>query len=423
MNAATADSKIAIVGKAWPDLLLGLALAIATAIGTSILTAKIPPVIMGSSYPDIYFSSDISRVLGNMSERDSDHNRTKVHPLSSLILYSLYTPIASVTGMDRIAVSRILSSFAAFVAMGAFYGMLRAAKVRRIDATIFCLLVAVSGFSIFWFAVPETYPWGCASILIALFVIAIGCRIVIPGFWYAIGSAASLSITTTNWMVGILGAWASLRRREAARWTGVAFAIIMFLALIQKAVFPTSGFFLRRLGGETSYVASWDCGGPAATWISFFAHTIVVPNVVPIPDAKIAGKVRLRTQASAPGSGSKWGVPALCCWAFLLAAGIWSLFTVSDLRPLRLTLGLALFGQLLLHTIYGSETFLYAAHYGPLLLATAALATRTKLRPLVLCAAVLLAAFLVLNNSIQFNHAMELIGKLTTVAPTAVVRQ
>src|SRR5207237_7945406 len=69
--------------------------------------------------------------------------------------------------------------------------------------------------------------------------------------------------------------------------------------------------------------------------------------------------------------------------------------------------GLDLVSQLILHVVYGSETFLYSLHFAPLLVVLAALSTLTQARPLALVLASILIVSTGYNNGLQFNKARE----------------
>ncbi|NJR74157.1 MAG: hypothetical protein HC773_11845 [Scytonema sp. CRU_2_7] len=108
-----------------------------------------------------------------------------------------------------------------------------------------------------------------------------------------------------------------------------------------------------------------------------------------------------------------------CCrsflWAGLLALGLWALFSLKQHLKLRIVLGLTLLGQLALHSVVYTETFLYSLHFGPLLVVLAALSTLLKPARLI---ALVLAGTLVLtagvNNVLQFNKATALLTSFTS---------
>jgi hypothetical protein len=115
----------------------------------------------------------------------------------------------------------------------------------------------------------------------------------------------------------------------------------------------------------------------------------------------------LVTQTSTPGSGSIWGLVAVGLWTALLGLGLWGFFATKKYFKLRLVLGLFLLGQLFLHILYGSETFLYALHFIPLLitLATFSLLTPARLVALGLAGALIVCAGI--NNGLQFKQATD----------------
>jgi hypothetical protein len=77
-------------------------------------------------------------------------------------------------------------------------------------------------------------------------------------------------------------------------------------------------------------------------------------------------------------------------------------------RRLRIVLGGTLAGQVLLHMVYGEETFLYTMHVAPLLILAAALATTaTAWRRTILLLAVALTGVAAVGNASQLAIAMK----------------
>lgn len=115
----------------------------------------------------------------------------------------------------------------------------------------------------------------------------------------------------------------------------------------------------------------------------------------------------MSVQHSPIGSSGGWGVAATILWGALIVATLFGLFTSRGDRPLRIVLGATLAGQVLLHLIYGEETFLYALHLAPLLILSAALAVAsTTWRRLILALAVALAIAAAVNNASQLGTAL-----------------
>jgi hypothetical protein len=92
-------------------------------------------------------------------------------------------------------------------------------------------------------------------------------------------------------------------------------------------------------------------------------------------------------------------------WLVLLVIGAWMLIRGRDYPRLRIAVGVTLLYELLLHLLYGRETFLYAMHYVPLFFVAIALACHTRLRPLVLALASVLAVTNGMNSLNQFSWA------------------
>jgi hypothetical protein len=90
----------------------------------------------------------------------------------------------------------------------------------------------------------------------------------------------------------------------------------------------------------------------------------------------------------------------------LLGIGIKNLFWGNAPSPrIRLIIGLTLAGQLVLHLLYGEETFLYSLHYLPLLIATAALAAIGQFRKISLILALIVLCGGGINNLVKFREA------------------
>ena len=312
---ASAPAESRSIKRVWLDAVLGLVIAVAAAAGAWTLAGRVPTVVLDPRNHDLYFASDTNRVHANMVTRQSNHWRTNVHPLFSIELHPAFIAVAALMGADlrggplspgAVAVGRVMSGLAAGIAAGVFFALLRTALIRRIDAIIFCLLAAVSAFSLFWFSIPETYPWGSATILAALLLAAAGSHKPLSVMWYLGASVLTLSITTTNWMVGVLAMWSRFNWRKTATWTAVALFIVLALALVQKSLFPSSRLFIWP-GGEQHFVMQQQNGGPLRCWASFFAHTVIMPEVTTALDVRVPGRrpanAKFRTCVSHRGLG------------------------------------------------------------------------------------------------------------------------
>ncbi len=354
---------------------------------------------------DAWFQADISRVYANMTERWSNHYRVKVHPLYSMISYPP-TFLLTKLGFTSMEAVRIVTASIAGMWVAAMYVLLRLTGCQRIDAMLFTFAGASSSAALFFLSVPETYALGSITIISGLALAAAANQRKLPESTYATVSALTLSMTFTNWMVGIFATFTGNPWRRALAITLQVLAIVTLLWSIQKYIFPSAVFFIGdreeakyifALGGERVLTAS----------LSFFFHTITAP------DLSIAGTTGnglpiLSYQSSMPGSAGILSLIGAALWAGLLALGCWTLVTIKSHIQLRLVIGLSLIGQLLLHIGYGEETFLYSLHFLPILVTLAALTTLTRLRTISRLLVILLIPIITANNWRQLNMAQSL---------------
>ena len=403
------------------DWVIAGLLAVMAGFGSWSLAKRVPPAVTYGTHLDVYFSADCGRVLANMRSRtESNHHRTNVHPLFSILMHPAYTALARMNGVKadtepespaHIAVSNLLSGLGGGAAMALLFFLLRSIGTPGLDAVVYAVLAASSAFALFWFSVPETYAWGSISILFALLIAAVGCRRRLHVIWYALASLGTFAITTTNWSVGLLATWTRWRWRKALVVTMAVLCVASGLSITQKLLFPSSWFFFN-IAREKNYVMQEHGGGPVASMRSLLFHTIVAPEPTTIvhpryPDAKI-----IRIQDRSPGGASLVGKAAAGLWGLLIAGGVWALVRHRGLLPFRITLGLSLAGQCALHAVYGSETFLYSAHFGPMMILCVAFLAQTRLRFASLSVAALLAVLLLVNNIARHAEVMELIRSL-----------
>jgi len=394
------------------DVLLTLAFAAGAGAGARWLQSKMDVRLDNHRTGDeVYFNADVPRVFSHMTDRKSDHFRIKVHPLFLIIAYPPTAALQHFAHLKpHVAVRTVIASAAALWTVMIF-GILRLSGSRRPDAILFTLLALSSAAAIMWFAVPETYTFGGVTLMIPLMLLAIARRHK-PAFWmFVAASAASFSVTVTNLMTGILASAFGLSKSRAFRATVYAYFTVVTIWGFQQAFFRDTPFFFDW-AVERHVMLRKEWGGPTHNLRSALFSGFVIPEVKAVglpanpatkepgrPDYKI-----LTVQLSQVGSGSPWGIPVAAGWALLILTGMIGLIISKEHPAFRAAIGLALFGQLVLHTIYGEEAFLYSLHYLPLFVFVAAYAARTKLRPYVLGLTVILIAGAALNNLRQFNR-------------------
>ena len=172
------------------------------------------PEMRDRRYMDLLFHSDGPRVFENLTQRNSSHARSNVHPIYTLLGYGgvqilrLVLPVGPVTG------ARLFGALVAAGWITLLYALLRLSGLRRGDAGIFALLGLGSAAAVIWLSVPETYALGSASLMLPLLVLAAARYRPMPLWTWVLAGAASFAITVTNWMAGLAAAWRGLGSRR-----------------------------------------------------------------------------------------------------------------------------------------------------------------------------------------------------------------
>lgn len=154
---------------------------------------------------------------------------------------------------------------------------------------------------------------------------------------------------------------------------------------------------------------------------SIVFHSLVAPTVRFLKDDAYAQanadafrlSERLTFQFSTPGSGGPLGLVAVILWSGLLLNGLWRLVTLDHHLRFRLVLGSMLAFEVLLHMLYGEETFVYSLNFMPLLLAVAACGALAPGRRIVTGVAAVLVVCVALNNWQQFQAATHTATQFT----------
>ena len=364
-----------------------------------------------ASGDNAFFQSDIPRVVEHMTDRKSDHYRIKVHPLFLLAGWPPVFALEKVLHIEQHRAIQLTIAAAAAAWLATFYGLLRLSGSRRLDSVIFTLLLCSSAAAITWTSVPETYLFGSVTLMLPLLLLAAAQYRKFGWKSYVVASALSMSMTITNWMSGIIVAAVSLRRRRAVRVTIYSFYLVVTLWGVQQAIFKNTPFFMDP-SLERHFILRSEWGGPLYNFRGAMLYSMVMPAVqaVPLPPdpgSPLPPRVNFSmftVQRSSLASAGVVGDAALAGWVLLLVIGAAGLCFTRGQTQWRLALGAVILGQIGLHTVYGEESFLYAAHYLPLLILLAAWGARTKLRPAVLALAGIVIVLSFYNNGMRFKQ-------------------
>jgi hypothetical protein len=358
---------------------------------------------------DVWFDADTARVISDMTSVSADHGRLSVHPLFSLMTLPQVFLLRELFGLSPILAVRLVIAAATFIFSCAFYSLLRSIGLRRVDSSLFCALTMISGAAMFGLAVPETYVFGSSGIVLALLLVAVAQHRRISGVWFAAASALTLSATTTNWMVGIFATAVQHEWKETLKITLCALCVVLLLWGVEKLAFPTTGFIIPSQGEAQFFVAPTRASFKQCLR-SFVLYSMVVPKIKEIPNGYYPDFISLTVQNTSPYENTLLGLVANLCWLALLGLGTWALANSSAHRKLRIALVLSVGCQLLLHMLYGPETFLYSMHYMPLLMVLAAFSTLTKARLPALTLAVCLLVSAGLNNAQRLSQAATIVN-------------
>ena len=351
---------------------------------------------------DVWFEADMPVVSDTMLHRWSDHSRNAHHPLFALMTttptYAL-RPILSARA--RVAV---VVTFAALIWGAAVYLLMRALTDSLIDAMTFSVLTFVSAGSLFWLPAAETYALGSASLLVPVALLAWDSRRRMPDWCYVAASAASLSVTTTNWASGVIVPMVTRSTRAAIQIIANALVIVIAFWIVQVLVIPSVPFFLSADPGRR-FIFPDAAGTLFTTTRALLFHSVVMPELGLVMEAHWGQ--RLTVQSSALGSSGLVGSAATVLWLGLLMAGLVATLARSRSSLPHRALLATLASQLILYTGYGEETFLYALHVAPLLVASASASTATRARRPLLLLAWVLIVLLAVNNVAALMHAAQ----------------
>lgn len=370
---------------------------------------------------DVWFEADAPRVFGNMTTRSWTNVRSKVHPVFTLVAYGPVYVLRRGLGLSPDTAVRLVIALVAGLWVAAWFGVFRFMGLPPPDAVLFTVFGAGSAAAMFWFIVPETYPFASLSILV-VFLLVVGRRERPSEALTTAASAFSLGMVVTNWMYGLGAALARHPWRRAVQVSVNAFAIVVLLWAVQKKFFPSSEFFLgNRM--ETAAIFSAESLGPVAVIRSFVYHTVVLPAIAVVQRPGAGEWPIMITQPALPGSGTAWGLLAVGTWTALLGLGGYAMITLRRLTAFRRLLGATIAGQLILHVVFGNETFLYSLNFLPPLLAMVALVSLTPLRKwgLGLAAVALLSTGI--NNTVQMGKAIDFFAEHTELRHDAAAEQ
>lgn len=189
----------------------------------------------------------------------------------------------------------------------------------------------------------------------------------------------------------------SLPLKKALKFAAVTIGIVGLLWVVEKIIFPTSGFpFLLFTKAETMYMFNETSQGLNSKLYVFFFHSIIMPE--------IGGSYgyRLSVQSISPSAGSLLTNIGIILWFILFIFSSYSFIRYKKSKTCIMLL-LTITCQLLLAIVFGIETFFYSVNWGPLLVLFCALGTLTPIRKFTVPIATCLIIISLVNNFYKFN--------------------
>lgn len=365
---------------------------------------------------DIWFDADSARYYNAMHLRGEGQERTSVHPLASLIMYPP-VGLLRAAGVPAGRAEQLTLALLAGVWLTLVYLLFRALRCRRPDAAILTAMASTCAAAVFLFPVTESHPFAAVTVVLSLLFAASRRARGMGRGWYVAQSVVSASMITTNWMYGGLTALFAKGWKRAALITLHAFAVLVLLALVQHAIFPTANLFIQP-ESEGQFLHPPHAADILRVVPAFFLSPATMPAITGrdhfYPAFPIGSESRpfraLSVQNSLPGSGSVWGALGVGFWILLLAAGIRA-WMAAPRSPMVRMMPWALAAQFLLHCLYGAETILYSLSWLPLLLAFIALAANTRMRVAVLTLAGCFTLVNAANSAGKFRQAADMLNR------------
>jgi hypothetical protein len=350
------------------------------------------------------FDADCSSVTANMYDRFSDQTLNRRHPLFSIVTIPLTYATAILSRRPRIEAAILVFSFLGCLWAPVFYLALNALLADRIAAILFAIVGMSSASTAFWLSIPERHSLAGLSVVAGLFLLACAQRMkqhtsaLLGGSFFL-----TLGLTVTNCALAVFGCLAKAGWKATARILFYAFGV-MALVNVASSVYLPTGYFIGVTSLDQSYVRKPNPSHLQEVTRSFLLHSMVTPRLgiaegYPVPV--------LSAQSSPAFSTGGPGAVASLAWILLLVTIPLTVFQLYKSDRAVLVLGAYVVSQFALYCVYGRETFLYSANYLPVLIALAALGVKTRIRPLILALAAILAVSAAVNNTAQFRSLAE----------------
>lgn len=374
--------------------------ALIAAAWCAILNGLLPTMAYEWAGINLWYASDIGRVVKNMTVLNEGHSVTFKHPIFSIVT------LPPTRGLMAMGLTRDMALAAMLALNAAIFTLLLGTLCRRLGlaaidrALVLSAALASTGF-IFWFTVPETFPFGATTLLAALLLVTPrrdhDDRLARPLPW-ALASFAATSMTITNIMIVLSGAalalWTYWRKRGDLVLLRpiliggvVGMVALAAVAIFQDRIFGEAGLFFNPVAilNERQFVGEDNASSFFQRLQTLWIQVMVaaepdLPHALRLNDAGVFDE-GIWVDGSWPHDMA--GLLAAILWIGLATGGVIRLVQVAagreaaameftnHQRTLLKVAALFLALNTALHLIYGETVFLYLAHFiGPTLLVT-----------------------------------------------------
>ncbi len=451
----------------WHDTLALAFIAAALGLFSAYLASLVPPAVFRMD--DNFFGSDINRVVGHMTDPAARRSRIWVHPLFLVLTLPLGLGLMKLSFSDLQACLMLVSASASLTGVFLYMACRNLGLAIRHAVVIVALFASSSAF-MFWWSIPESFPFAGAALaflyflaskpaaveppkwsllqtlsMLALLILAMiglftylipnGLEVAlaslavlsaiaaqkVPGaIAWIVAGVLSLGITMSNWAAALIATFLCRKLRDFVAITAITFLLSCALAVLQQRWIISTPIFYNSLKLSKSQGVQSELGPRKGLSTPVLEHISFFTMVFPKPSQRVETQVNKLVVHSPPNwklfEGERGWLRG--AWLGLLCLGL-----LGALRRGYRAFGLSLTGFIafnwVLHSQYGDDIFLYATHFLIPLSLIPALAMTGKYRDVVcvMCAAFALAAFPV--NLSTFRETAKLFQDFYPSAPAA----
>ncbi len=372
---------------------------------------------------DVMFQLDTQRTVNDMTFYGGFHYRTKVHPVFVLMVNPVGEMLQRITGDPELA-AVLLSSILGAAGIALFFLLVSTFLATTTTAFLLAVFFGVTSSQSLLSNIPGTSSLAVCSLLVTLIIFAYSLRRkTVPLIPWILAGVFSLGVTTTNIaQTGIcfLLACQAARGEKSTRFPWMKAAIFLaavlgitaVLALIQRAIYPTSVlFFLPEAYTEDVHYASLLIfQTPVEILRQLFRNFLAVNIFAPLPVVfAMEGRSMPAISFTAASQYTIFGIAGLILWFSLWLTGLTESVRgmigkasrqVSERGIFLAGLSLCLLFNLVLHSFYGVEPngtieyFLYSGNFTLLVLGIFSVVSCLPAKPmnaflaaLIICAA------------------------------------